>query len=444
MRIDENSINAFLPKIGFSRTRTSRAIIFGSKKVGGFGLTRLRDFQCVNQTLLFLQHICLYDSIGVMFHIEYCWYQLYCGTSFAMLGQPSIPLPHEPIGWFTRLLSFLASTDLSIDLPPSLFRLPAPLRCGDSNLMEAFCSLNWTQNKLELLNYCRLFLQVEFLSELCSAEGNPLLATAWQGHPLPSHSTLLWPNQACPSGWTLWRQALAELFLLDPAHKLRNRRILPLRSRLGNWHHTHFQYRSWPVYQSATLLFRQQCQGFTAHLDTLEGQLPYRTFAAKPCSRQACPQSTPGTVPCDLGPLRRERFNAIVPVGFHQHAPHHPLTNLLTRLLDHLHQLDDWESGLFTYVQAYSPVEDLKDHLEDPSASPLFIAHDGGTADRGSFAWCITTKSTILWEGSGHAEGHTLGSFCAKSYGMLAPLRFLLRYLSFFNVSLANPALVHK
>jgi hypothetical protein len=113
-------------------------------------------------------------------------------------------------------------------------------------------------------------------------------------------------------------------------------------------------------------------------------------------------------------------------------------------LLDHLRQLEAWESSLFAYVQAYSPVEDLKLHLENPSATPLFIAHDGGAADRGSFAWCIATQSTILWEGSGHAEGHTPGSFRAESYGMLAPLRFLLRYLSFFNVRLANPALVHR
>jgi hypothetical protein len=139
-QIEKNSVNAFLPKMGFSRT-TCRAIVFGSKKFGGFGLTRLRDFQGVNQISLFLQHIRLYDSIGVMYHIGYCWYQLYCGTSFAMLSQPAATLPHAPAGWFTRLRVFLADTNLSIDLPTSLLRLPVPLRRGDLNLMEAFCTL---------------------------------------------------------------------------------------------------------------------------------------------------------------------------------------------------------------------------------------------------------------------------------------------------------------
>jgi hypothetical protein len=120
------------------------------------------------------------------------------------------------------------------------------------------------------------------------------------------------------------------------------------------------------------------------------------------------------------------------------------MSNSPTQLLAHLQQLDPWENILFPYVQAYSDVLTLKRHLEDPSASYLCIAHDGGAADRGSFAWCIATTTTVLWEGSGHTEGHTPGSFRAESYGMLAPLRFLIHYLSFFNVHLANPALIHK
>jgi hypothetical protein len=442
-QIEKNSVNAFLPKMGFSRT-TCRAIIFGSKKFGGFGLTRLRNFQGVNQISLFLQHLRLYDSIGVMYHIGYCWYQLYCGTSFAMLGSPAVIVPYEPVGWFTRLRTFLAATDLSIDLPPELLRLPVPLRRGDSNLMEAFGTLPLTAKKLELLNYCRLFLQVEYLSELCSPDGSSLLAPAWQGHALPSRSTLLWPNQARPTGWTLWRQSIAELFLLDPAHKLRNPRDLPLRVRLGRWHPGHSKYRLWPAYQSAAHLFRQHRSGFTAHLDTMEGRLPSRIFTGTPCGHQPCPQTTLGTVPCDPGPLRRNCYTATVPVGFFQQPPYHPMPNSPTRLLDYLHQLDPWESRLFPYVQAYSDVLSLKHHLEDPSGSYLCIAHDGGAADRGSFAWCIATTTTILWEGSGHAEGHTPGSFRAESYGMLAPLRFLLHYLSYFNVRPAHPALVHK
>jgi hypothetical protein len=113
-------------------------------------------------------------------------------------------------------------------------------------------------------------------------------------------------------------------------------------------------------------------------------------------------------------------------------------------LLQYLHQLNPWESTLFPYVQSYSDVLALKRHLKDPSGSYLCLAHNGGAADRGLFAWCIATTTTILWEGSGHAEGHTPGSFRAESYGMLAPLRFLFHYLFYFNVRPANPQLVHK
>jgi hypothetical protein len=52
-QVEKNAVSAFLPKMGFAST-TCRAIIFGSRKFGGWGLTRLRDFQGINQITLFL------------------------------------------------------------------------------------------------------------------------------------------------------------------------------------------------------------------------------------------------------------------------------------------------------------------------------------------------------------------------------------------------------
>ena len=152
--VEKNAVSAFLPIMGFAAT-TSRAIIFGSKKFGGFGLTRLRDFQGVNQITLFLQHVRLSDSIGKMYQIGYAWYQHYCGTGFATLSQPSVPLLHAPIGWFTTLRTFLAdSTNIAIDVAPSILRLLTSLCGGDTNLIESFCSLNWSTSQMNNLNYC--------------------------------------------------------------------------------------------------------------------------------------------------------------------------------------------------------------------------------------------------------------------------------------------------
>ena len=88
---------------------------------------------------------------------------------------------------------------MSIAIPPKLLCTPRLLRRGDLSIMEAFCSLGLTTQKLGLLNLCRLYLQVETLA----------------GQALPSTSTLLWPRQGRPNSWATWRHSLATLFLRD-------------------------------------------------------------------------------------------------------------------------------------------------------------------------------------------------------------------------------------
>jgi hypothetical protein len=440
-RIEMNPVNAFLPKMGFC-SKTSRGIIFGSKRYGGLGLHRLRDFQGVNQVLLFTQHLRLFDSVGRLMHLGYCWYHMYCGTGFALLGQPSTAVLHSPVGFFTTLRTFLSNTGLSITLAPALLRIPIPLRNGDIMLMDAFHTLGWKTSRLKILNYCRLSIRAESLAEICNTEGTSILPSAWQGEPLPSSSTLLWPNQARPASWAIWRKALAELFLHNPSSTHRTATQLPLRARLGRWLPNHSDCRLWPCYQTTPHLFLQSGESFLAHKVTNEGRLPMRLFDSTPYARHSNPQSLDSAVPCSTGPIRRGRYSAIVPLGFYtpeiDNGIDHP--NTFTAFMQ---QLDPWDAHLFPYFQAYQPELALKAFLEDPLSPHLLLAHDGGASDRGSFGWLIATPASILWEGSGLTQGRTPGSFRAESYGMLAALRFLLHYLSYWNVTPANPSLVH-
>ena len=54
------------------------------------------------------------------------------------------------------------------------------------------------------------------------------------------------------------------------------------------------------------------------------------------------------------------------------------------------------------------------------------------------------SPSQIFWEGSGCTYGRKPGSFRAESYGLLAALRFLLHYITFWKVVQLSPALVHN
>ena len=250
-KLTSPAINAFLPKMGFCRN-TARKIIFGARSLGGYDLTPLIGYQGVNQTTLFVQHLRLFDSVGKMLSIGYSWFQMYCGVSFPVLAAPTTPVQHAPYGWFTHLCSFLARSDITIELPTKLLRTPLQLRRGDLNLMDAFSTLGWKTPKLRLLNNCRLYLQIETLAEISTSDGSRIIPDAWSGRTLPSSSTLLWPRQARPNSWAPWRQALAQLFLLDTTATCRQVNNLVLRSR---WSDHHSQYRRWPAYQSDIHLF---------------------------------------------------------------------------------------------------------------------------------------------------------------------------------------------
>ncbi len=93
--------------------------------------------------------------------------------------------------------------------------------------MEIFNTLKGTYKDMEILNRCRLFLQVITLSDITNAAGDRLIIEAKTGLLLSSRpSSLLWPNQGPPSqaDWKVWMHYLS---LLEVNGKLL--------SPLGEW-----------------------------------------------------------------------------------------------------------------------------------------------------------------------------------------------------------------
>jgi hypothetical protein len=85
--------------------------------------------------------------------------------------------------------------------------------------------------ELMTLNRCRLYLQVLFLSEICTGDGLYISGDAWTGNrldiPLKQSS---WPRQQKSSSqdWSIWQTYLKKAFLS---------RGLRLQAPLGNWLH---------------------------------------------------------------------------------------------------------------------------------------------------------------------------------------------------------------
>jgi len=108
----------------------------------------------------------------------------------------------------TWLATREANLHLMIDIPD--FPLQ---RQGDRELVRAFLQYGFRQPQLGALHWCRMFLQVLRLSDLCTGSGDRLLTGTWRKYqPLPSRYK--WPKAVKPSTatWNTWELALATTF----------------------------------------------------------------------------------------------------------------------------------------------------------------------------------------------------------------------------------------
>jgi hypothetical protein len=133
----------------------------------------------------------------------------------------------------------------------------------------------------------------------------------------------------------------------------------------------------------------------------------------------------------------------MTPIGFFRHVDLDRTNPVHTTFQAYINHLEPWESSLFEHYSATQDPDALKHHLQSLDSSPLFLAHDGGASERGSFGWVIASSTAIFWEGSGRTYGRTPGSFRTESYGMLAALQFLHHYIRYSHATVANPALEH-
>jgi hypothetical protein len=95
--------------------------------------------------------------------------------------------------------------------------------------MQLFYHLNPSIEDLSTLNRCRMYLQVNYVSEICTGDGNAISEHAWNGLRFEiSHRTDSWPRyqRPYPREWSLW-----QLFL----KKTLVHRGLRLKRPLGKW-----------------------------------------------------------------------------------------------------------------------------------------------------------------------------------------------------------------
>jgi len=218
-------IRFLLPKLGVCRN-FPRGLVFAPEKFFGLGLTHLFTMQEIARVKDIIYHTAnetttgdLYTASIELLYIELGSFLQLKATPFATWGHLTTTSLVKSTWEFLDTYSLSLYTPIDVTLP----------RQGDNFLMPLLADAIHDPDHLKMVNGCRLFLKVMFLSEITDGSGTTVLDEAWLGTvPLGLYRSESWPNVPRPLqlAWDLWRSYLKQAIL---------RRGCRLKNPLGAW-----------------------------------------------------------------------------------------------------------------------------------------------------------------------------------------------------------------
>jgi hypothetical protein len=201
-----------LPAIGVCRN-FPRTLVYNSIKYMGLGIKHLFTTQEILRLRDIIFQVFQRSTTGKLYKtsLELLIIELGMGTDLHLVPVDVI----RSIATDTLIKStclFLNTHNLELHHNINM----TPLREGDQLLMQVFYLQNPTPEVFSILNRCRLYLQVTYVSEICSGDGLAISDQAWSGQQfeVPFRATS-WPSQGKPpaSEWKIWQSFLKQTLL---------------------------------------------------------------------------------------------------------------------------------------------------------------------------------------------------------------------------------------
>jgi hypothetical protein len=172
-KIQSQALQTFLPRIGLNKHHP-RSSLFAPTTIGGLGMINMYTEQGAQHIMQAIRH--LRNSASELHRplkIAYAWYHRLAGTEKPPWENPTLPLPHVPQIWLHTVTQHLKDQNLTIitkHQQPIMVR-----RQNDCVLMDKVLqNPRFSNHEIKLFNLCRLYLKVECLSDLCTAEGKEI------------------------------------------------------------------------------------------------------------------------------------------------------------------------------------------------------------------------------------------------------------------------------
>jgi hypothetical protein len=204
------------------------------------GGKKIFNIMAINQIKLFIGHVRNNDDTGKLLLSELEYVQLIAGIQHPVLNKstPTNFLKWTPSCWITNFKIILTHIEGETKIANQW--IPSTQRKKDTFLMESFFKYTQDTHTLQILNNCRLYLQIFTLSDITSADGKKLTKSQLNGHRSPSFSTeLSWPKQIKPSRkcWETFKHVIKYIF----CHK----NSFTLKKPLGPWKPTIHPQNTW-------------------------------------------------------------------------------------------------------------------------------------------------------------------------------------------------------
>ncbi|OEU19894.1 hypothetical protein FRACYDRAFT_235957 [Fragilariopsis cylindrus CCMP1102] len=219
--LQKKYIPTLLNKISIARTH-AHALVFGPRAYGGVGCNDLRIEQGLDavQNLIRQLRTPGYGKQLAMIFLR--TFQHASGLSKPLLEYPGIRAPHLEGHYYVHIRRFLAKHRASLEIeciPKSIDE-----RIGDTYIMDLVCVpsaaltvdrtklKHYTDAEINQIHYCKSYLQVKRISDLCTADGAFILPSIAKGErsirQCTSKLNEITQERPGDQSWTVWRKFL--------------------------------------------------------------------------------------------------------------------------------------------------------------------------------------------------------------------------------------------
>jgi len=142
------------------------------------------------------------NPMGMLLHATGRALRLEISLSSELLVAPLILAEHVMHSWIKHV--WVSTQECKVTLSTDFSDMPLQWQ-GDIELMHLFIKTGWKQLVLQVLNHCRMYLQVFLGSDIVTGVGSSIALPFWE-QPHPAQSRFGWPKTNPPptQSWTLW------------------------------------------------------------------------------------------------------------------------------------------------------------------------------------------------------------------------------------------------